>query len=126
MMGGSMVWATAPDWARFGEFLRHKGSVAGAQIVPRGWVEFMTSASPRAPDYGAMTWLNRDSGGEREVLFPRQGPASLFGAVGHLGQYVLVSPRQQLVVVRLGKTDDADRPALVDALAKIVALYPET
>ena len=126
MMGGSMIWASAPDWARFGEFLRHKGSVAGAQIVPRGWVEFMTSASPRAPDYGAMTWLNRDSGGEREVLFPQQGPASLFAAVGHLGQYVLVSPRQQLVVVRLGKTDDADRPALVDALAKIVALYPET
>jgi CubicO group peptidase (beta-lactamase class C family) len=126
MMGGSMVWATAPDWARFGEFLRHKGSVAGAQIVPRGWIEFMTAASPRAPDYGAMLWLNRPSGGEREVLFPEQEPVSLFAAVGHLGQYVLVSPRQKLVVVRLGKTDDADRPALVDALAEIVALYPET
>jgi len=125
MMGGSMVWATAPDWARFGEFLRHKGSVAGAQIVPRGWIEFMTAPSPRAPDYGAMLWLNRKSGGQREVLFPDQGPASLFAAVGHLGQYVLVSPSQKLVVVRLGKTDDADRPALVDALAGIAALYPE-
>jgi CubicO group peptidase (beta-lactamase class C family) len=126
MMGGSMIWASAPDWAKFGEFLRHKGSVAGAQIVPRGWIEFMTAPSPRAPDYGAMTWLNRDSGGERKVLFPEQGPAGLFAAVGHLGQYVLVSPRQKLVVVRLGKTDDAERPALVDALAGIVALYPET
>ena len=126
MMGGSMIWASAPDWARFGEFLRHKGSVSGAQIVPRGWIEFMTAASPRAPDYGGMTWLNRKSGGTRKVLFPEQGPESLFAAVGHLGQYVIVSPRQQLVVVRLGKTDDADRPALVDALAGIVALYPET
>jgi hypothetical protein len=27
--------------------------------------------------------------------------------------------------VRLGKTDEDDRDALVDALAKIVALYPE-
>ena len=125
MMGGSMIWASAPDWARFGEFLRHKGSVAGAQIVPRGWIEFMTAPSPRAPDYGALLWLNRKSGGEREVLFPDQGPASLFAAVGHLGQYVLVSPEQKLVVVRLGKTDDAERPALVDALAEIVALYPE-
>ena len=118
--------ATAPDWARFGEFLRHKGSVAGAQIVPRGWIEFMTAPSPRAPDYGAMTWLNRKSGGEREVLFPDEGPADAFAAVGHLGQYVIVSPRQRLTVVRLGKTDDADRAALVDALAEIVALYPET
>jgi CubicO group peptidase (beta-lactamase class C family) len=126
MMGGSMIWASAPDWAKFGEFLRHKGSVGGAQIVPRGWIEFMTAPSPRAPDYGALLWLNRKSGGEREVLFPDRGPASLFAAVGHLGQYVLVSPEQKLVVVRLGKTDDADRPALVDALAEIAALYPET
>jgi CubicO group peptidase (beta-lactamase class C family) len=125
MMGGSMIWATAPDWAKFGEFLRHKGSVAGAQIVPRGWIEFMTGPSPRAPDYGALLWLNRASGGEREVLFPSDGPESLFAAVGHLGQYVLVSPRQKLVVVRLGKTDDADRPALVRALAEIVKLYPQ-
>ena len=126
MMGGSMVWATAPDWARFGEFLRHKGSVRGAQIVPRGWVEFMIAPSPRAPDYGAMLWLNRASGGEREMLFPEQGPESLFAAIGHLGQYVLVSPRQKLTVVRLGKTDQEDRAALVEALAEIVALYPET
>ena len=73
-----------------------------------------------------MTWLNRDSGGDREVLFPGQGPNSLFAAVGHLGQYLLVSPRQKLTVVRLGKTDQPDRDALVDALAKITALYPET
>jgi CubicO group peptidase (beta-lactamase class C family) len=126
MMGGSMVWATARDWARFGEFLRHKGSVKGAQIVPRAWVELMTAPNPRAPDYGAMTWLNRASGGERAMLFPGQGPASLFAAIGHLGQYVLVSPDQQLTVVRLGKSDEPERKALVDALAKIVALYPET
>lgn len=124
LMGGSMVWAAAPDWARFGEFLRHKGSVRGAQIVPRGWIEFMTAPSPRASDYGAMTWLNRESGGEREMLFPEQGPADLFAAIGHLGQYVLVSPNRKLVVVRLGKTDQEDRAALVDALAEVVELYP--
>ena len=126
MMGGSMIWATAPDWARFGEFLRHKGSVRGAQIVPRGWIEFMIRPSPRAPDYGAMVWLNRDSEGERRMLFPARGPEDLFAAVGHLGQYVLVSPRRKLTVVRLGKTDQPERRALVDALAAIVELYPGT
>jgi len=125
MIGGSMIWATAPDWARFGEFLRHGGAVKGAQIVPRGWVDFMKSESPRAPDYGATLWLNRDSGGDRHMLFPEQGPVSLFSAIGHLGQYVIVSPDQQLTVVRLGKTDQADRAALVDALADITALYSE-
>jgi CubicO group peptidase (beta-lactamase class C family) len=59
------------------------------------------------------------------MLFADRGRASQFAAIGHLGQYVLVSPSQRLTVVRLGKTDQPDRDALVDALAEIVALYPE-
>jgi CubicO group peptidase (beta-lactamase class C family) len=124
MIGGSMIWATARDWGKFGEMLRHKGSVGGAQLVPRAWVEFMTRPSPRAPDYGAMTWLNRPSGGKRNELFADQGPKDAFGLVGHLGQYVIVVPSKGLTVVRLGKTDGPDRPALVRAIAEIAALYP--
>ena len=85
----------------------------------------MTAPSPRAPDFGAMLWLNRPSGGEREVLFADRGPADLVAAVGHLGQYVLVARGRQLTVVRFGKTDEADRPALADALGEIVALYSD-
>jgi CubicO group peptidase (beta-lactamase class C family) len=106
--------------------LRHKGSVGGAQLVPRAWIEFMTRPSPRAPDYGAMTWLNRPSGGKRDELFAAQGPKDAFGLVGHLGQYVIVVPSKDLTIVRLGKTDGPDRPALVDAIAQIAALYPSS
>jgi CubicO group peptidase (beta-lactamase class C family) len=84
----------------------------------------MTRPSPRAGDYGAGLWLNRDSGGERVVLYPGQGPDSAFALVGHLGQYVIVSPEQQLTIVRLGKTDDALRQPLVEKIAAIAALYP--
>nr|WP_166177871.1 serine hydrolase [Altererythrobacter segetis] len=124
MIGGSMIWATARDWGKFGEMLRHKGSVNGAQLVPRAWIEFMTTPSPRSADYGAMTWLNRPSGGKRDELYAKQGPHDAFALVGHLGQYVIVSPSQGLTIVRLGKTDGKDRPALIDSLAKIAALYP--
>jgi CubicO group peptidase (beta-lactamase class C family) len=124
LIGGSMIWANARDWGKFGEMLRHKGSVKGAQLVPRTWVEFMTTPSPRAPDYGAMTWLNRDSDTDRNELFASQGPKDAFGLVGHLGQYVIVIPSAGVTIVRLGKTDGKDRPALVQALAKVAALYP--
>lgn len=124
MIGGSMVSATARDWAKLGEFMRHGGGVKGAQIVPRGWIEFMRRPSPRAPDYGAQLWLNRPSGEERDVLFADQGPRSAFAAIGHLGQYVIVSPGQKLTVVRLGRTREEDRAALVDRIASIFALYP--
>lgn len=124
LIGGSLIHGTARDWARFGEFLRHEGAVKGAQLVPKSWIAFMTTPSPRSPDYGAQTWLNRPSGTDRNVLFADRGPGDLFSMVGHLGQYVMVSPRQGLTLVRLGKTDDTIRDPLVAALGDVVAQFP--
>ena len=125
LIGGSMIHATARDWGKFGEFLRNGGAVAGAQILPRGWAEFMTAPSPRTPGYGAQLWLNRPQPDGHEVLFPGAGPASLFACIGHLGQYVLVSPDQHLTVVRLGKTDDDRRGPLRERLAELVGVFPK-
>jgi CubicO group peptidase (beta-lactamase class C family) len=124
LIGGSLIHGTARDWARFGEFLLDGGAIKGVQLVPKSWIAFMTSPSPRSPDYGAQIWLNRPSGTDRNELFASRGPADLVAAIGHLGQYVLVSPSRHLVVVRLGKTNDDVRRPLIDALGDLVALYP--
>ena len=123
MAGGSMVHASLRDWARFGELLRNQGSVDGRQILPREWIAFMTSPSPANPGYGGQIWLNRPQIDGTKELFADRGPPDLFGCVGHQGQYILVWPRQRLTVVRLGKTDDAKRPALLTHLADIVNLF---
>ncbi|MFN4135877.1 MAG: serine hydrolase domain-containing protein [Novosphingobium sp.] len=123
LVGGSLIHGTARDWARFGEFLRNKGSVKGAQIIPRQWIEFMVSPSPREAQYGAQIWLNRTPTAGEPSLFPDRGPRDLFACIGHLGQYVLVSPSRKLTVVRLGKTQDDRLDGVVDALADVVALY---
>lgn len=121
--GGSMIYATLRDWGRFGQMLGDGGSVRGAQILPRDWITFMTSPSPANSGYGAQLWLNRPQPEGTHELFATRGPADLFACVGHLGQYILVWPAQHLVVVRLGKTDEAKRPALLPHLADIVNLY---
>jgi CubicO group peptidase (beta-lactamase class C family) len=123
LIGGSLIHGTARDWARFGEFLRHKGSVKGAQIMPRQWIDFMVTPSPREAQYGAQVWLNRKPTNGQAALFPNRGPKDLFACIGHLGQYVLVSPSRGLTVVRLGKTQDDQLPKVVDRLGDIVALY---
>jgi len=124
LIGGSLIHGTARDWARFGEFLRNKGSVRGAQIIPRQWIDFMTTPSPRQAQYGAQIWLNRTpSGKDRPALFPDRGPKDLFACIGHLGQYVLVSPSRKLVVVRLGKTPDDKLGAVTGHLADIVDTF---
>ena len=126
LVGGSLMHATARDFARFGEFLRNEGSYRGTQLVPRSWIEAMVTPSPRSPQYGLQTWLNRpvpESIGE-SPLFPARAPHSLFAMIGHMGQYVLVSPSQRLTVVRLGHSDDPQRAALMPKLADLVDIYP--
>lgn len=124
LIGGSLMHGTARDWAKFGEFLRNKGSVRGAQLIPRTWIDFMKTPSPRSEFYGAQTWLNRDSGLDREAQLQDRGPATIFAAIGHMGQYVLVSPEQRLTVVRLGHSDTQQRKPLMQELLDVVELYP--
>ena len=128
LIGGSLMHATARDWANFGEFLRKRGrSPAGEQLVPSGWIAAMLAPSPKAPQYGFQTWLNRplDSESERgHPLFPDRAPTSLFSLIGHMGQYVLVSPEQRLTLVRLGHSTSQERPPMLQEAADVLELYP--
>lgn len=125
MIGGSIMHATARDWAKFGEFLRTGGSIGGAQLVPRKWIEFMRTPSTTNAVYGGHIWLNARAGADGlPILFPDEAPPSTFAALGHLGQYVIVSPEQGLTVVRLGKTQDEQRAPVREQLGRIVNLFP--
>lgn len=122
-IGGSILHMTARDYGRFGELLRNRGRVGGHQIVAERWIDFMTSPSRRNAAYGGHLWLNRES--DESALMPGEAPTSLFGCVGHNGQYILVSPRQKLTVVRIGMSPaKEERTALKRGLAKLIGLFP--
>jgi CubicO group peptidase (beta-lactamase class C family) len=126
MLGGSMIHATARDWAKFGEFLRNNGSVRAAQLLPVSWTRFMKTPSNVDSSYGGHIWLNRKRNmGRNQVLFPGKAPADVFAALGHLGQFVVVSPQNKLVIVRLGKTQDDQLGPINDQLATMISLFPK-
>jgi len=120
-IGGSLIHATARDWAALGEVMRTGQGPDGTQIISPEWRAFMLTPSPRNGEYGGQTWLNRPGGAyDNPVLFPDRAPNTLFAFNGHLGQYVMVSPEQGLTVVRLGNTPDGElRGAVVMRLARI-------
>ncbi len=124
LIGGSTLHATARDWARFGEFLRNRGSYRGTQLVPRQWIEFMLEPSPPAPFYGGQTWLNTQASDPQNSLYPIDQPAGIFAAIGHMGQYIVVSPQQRLTIVRLGHSDADERRALLRQINDLIELYP--
>jgi CubicO group peptidase (beta-lactamase class C family) len=84
----------------------------------------MVTPSPREAQYGAQIWLNRTPTAGSPALFPERGPRDLFACLGHLGQYVLVSPSRQLVIVRLGKTQENQLDSVTERLGELVALFP--
>jgi CubicO group peptidase (beta-lactamase class C family) len=125
MLGGSMMHATAQDWAKFGEFLRNNGSVRSAQLMPTSWIRFMKTPSTTDSSYGGHIWLNRKrNAGRDQVLFPGRAPADVFAAIGHLGQFVVVSPQHKLTIVRLGKTQDDQLDPINNQLAKVINTFP--
>ncbi|MDQ4421147.1 serine hydrolase [Sphingobium sp. DEHP117] len=123
MIGGAMMYMTAGDYARFGEFLRNKGRVKGHQVLSARWVEFMTTPSPRNPAYGGHVWLNRE--GKENPLFPGRGSRRIFAAVGHHGQYLLVDPTRRLVIVRMGISNVVQREGVRRSLVRLVELFPQ-
>ena len=126
MLGGSMIHGTARDWAKFGEFLRNNGSVQAAQLMPTSWMRFMKTPSPNNRSYGAHIWLNRTGNdGRNQVLFPGKAPSDVFAALGHLGQFVVVSPQHRLTIVRLGMTPDDQLDPVNDQLAKLISVFPK-
>ena len=127
LIGGSLIHGNARDWAKLGEFLRRKGaSPSGEQLVPSRWVDRMIAPSPRSPHYGLQTWLNRplDDTEAEHPLFPDRAPHSMYSLIGHMGQYVIVSPEQRLTVVRLGHSNREERIAMLQEVADVMELYP--
>lgn len=107
-VGSSFLFATARDWARFGQLYLDDGIWEGTRVLPEGWVSFSVAPAPAAPlgRYGAQWWLNAgDAENPARRPWPEL-PRDVYWASGFQGQYVAVLPSQRLVVVRLGLTDD--------------------
>ena len=94
----SQVWTTARDLARLGLLYQNDGVFQGQRLLPEGWISYVTSASgPQPPagfGCGATFWLFKDVPGV---------PADTYAAIGNRGQYLVVVPARQIVIVRRGE-----------------------
>ncbi|MDX8445099.1 serine hydrolase domain-containing protein [Mesorhizobium captivum] len=105
-VGSSYLYATAHDWARFGQFLLQGGVWNGAQILPAGFVDWMREPAPASKVYGkGQVWIEGPGDEENPGAGAAAGlPKDTYWMEGHDGQTMAVVPSEQLVVVRLGLT----------------------
>ena len=116
--------SNARDFARFGKLFKDHGKWNGQQIIDSAFVA--KAVKPRfseSPQYGYGWWLGDIDG------------KPYFSMRGHLGQYVIVFPEQNVILVRLGHChlDDlpgqqvpADLPTYVKEAFQMLAFSDET
>jgi CubicO group peptidase (beta-lactamase class C family) len=124
-VGSAFVFAPARDFARLGLLMLGKGNWLGEQILSENWVEFATTPGTAAPmgEYGAQWWLNAGNPTNPEdKIFPSL-PNDAFYAGGFEGQWILVIPSKDLVIVRLGFTPKNEF-IMNDFAANVIGLLP--
>ena len=103
LLGGSLVYATARDFAKFGQLYLDDGRLAdGTRFLPEGWVDYSRTGETGDDHniYGAGFWPSVESPThERSKM---SGPYDAFHAGGHEGQTIWIVPSRDLVTVRLG------------------------
>ena len=112
--------ATLRDYAKFGLLYLHEGKLNGKQILSEQWVK--ESITPDRPDlqanatdakeyagfgYQYQWWVPPDTNGD-------------FVAMGHRGQFIYVSPKHQVVIV---KTSAAEKSLTSEIRLETIALF---
>ncbi len=111
-VGSSYLYATAMDFARFGQMYLDDGCIGNKRILPAEWVDYTRkSASDSGDHYGAFFWLNRNG------HFP-DVPKDMYYCDGHDGQDIFIFPSHQVVVVILGFSPKPDNVIDFNALLR--------
>jgi CubicO group peptidase (beta-lactamase class C family) len=116
-------FASARDWARLGNLYLQDGVWNGERLLPEGFVPFVSTVAPAwaadgQPIYGGFFWIN----GDGDLPIPRDA----YFMAGAGGQFTIMIPSHDLVVVRQGhyRGGSVGTESLKKALTLLVTAAP--
>jgi len=100
---GKRLYLTSRDFAKIGQLILNKGKWNGKQIVSETWIEEATTPKTKITglDYGYLWW---------NLPFFNINDKNLINktATGNGGQYIIVFPELELLIVFTGKAFNSD------------------
>ena len=115
-IGSSFCFCTPRDFAKFGLLYLRGGQWEGRRLLPQTWVDYARTATWQQPDgqadgpYGASWWLDL------------AGPGT-FSANGYDGQFIVLCPDRDLIIVRHGVTPAEHMPVQMGWLNDLAGLF---
>ena len=96
----------ARNYLKFGMLMLANGKWGNRQLIPSSFVQQMIQPGMEEY-YGLSTWLGLS-----------HDPA-FYHFSGHLGQYIVVVPEKQLIIVRLGERQNPDSDFRTDTIPRV-------
>jgi len=113
----SYCFGPPQEWAKLGQLYLNKGIWNQDTLFTQDWYDYSLTPTPHSNgSYGAQMWLNIDH------VFLKDAPEDMFYYSGYEGQYVMMVPSKELVIVRMGlsKGPPFDLNAVVNLICKAV------
>ncbi|MXX75329.1 MAG: serine hydrolase [Holophagales bacterium] len=117
----SQVYTSARDLARFGLLYLQNGLWNSERLLSEEWIDFVRTPAPSTADrgnfYGGQFWLVPD---ERKDV-----PKDAYSTAGNRGQYIVIVPSHDLVIVRRGLDWGRQGFDRWDMTREVVKAFPE-
>lgn len=105
-VGGARGLLRPVDWLRLGQLVANHGVWKGQALIGGAYMDFFGAASPASAEYGGMIW--RQAAQSIPAELRARLPEDLLWFAGHMGQFVVVVPSHNLVVLRMGVAFNKD------------------
>ena len=115
-IGGSSIFANARDYARFGYLYLRDGLWDVERIVSKEWIDDTRIPAKNSYQmYSNQFWMPHPA-------FTRGLPKDTYYAAGFGGQYILIIPSKDMIVVRLGETYMED-DKVIENISEIISYF---
>lgn len=103
-VGGARGVLRPVDWLRLGQLVANYGIWNGERLLSQTYMNYFFAPSPASIEYGGSVWRHPSTAIPADLR--ARLPSDMVWFAGHMGQFMVIAPSRNLVVLRMGVAFD--------------------